>query len=103
MSPKPLSFRYIIIATLLGNTLEWYEYACFAFLAPIFSKIFYPHEDPWVALIYTMLIFSFGCVFRPLGGLFFGYIGDRYGRKIALISSIMLMSFPTFIIGILPT
>ncbi|MBS0625812.1 MAG: MFS transporter [Verrucomicrobia bacterium] len=103
MTRKPISLKFILTATLLGNTLEWYEWATYAFMVPLFSQIFFPSADHLLSLIYTMVGFACGSVFRPIGGLIFGYIGDTYGRKVALIFSVLFMTIPTFAIGILPT
>lgn len=103
MSNRTLQPGLIITATLLGNTLEWFEYLSFAFLAPILAKVFFPEADPLHSLTHTMAGFFFGYLLRPIGGLVFGIIGDRYGRKSALVASILLMSFPTLGIGLLPT
>lgn len=103
MSNRTLRPGLVISATLLGNTLEWFEYLSFAFLAPILAKVFFPEADSLHALSHTMAGFFFGYLLRPIGGLVFGYIGDRYGRKSALVASILLMSFPTLGIGLLPT
>lgn len=93
----------VIAATLLGNTLEWFEYLSFAFLTPIFAKIFFPQLNGWSSIAHTMMGFIFGYLLRPIGGLLFGYLGDRHGRKWALLASIAFMSFPTLVIGLQPT
>ncbi len=103
MSQKPLSLRYIVIATLLGNTLEWYDLATMGFFVPLFSQLFFPNHDAHQALIFTMLVIFCGMITRPFGGILFGYIGDRFGRRAALLVSISLMSIPVLFIGLLPT
>lgn len=103
MTKKPLKLSFVIGATLIGNTLEWYDLVTFGFLIPTFSKIFFPHTNVWLSLTYTMVALVCGSLLRPIGGLIFGFIGDRYGRRIALVTSILLMTGPTLIIGILPT
>ncbi|MBX7067600.1 MAG: MFS transporter [Parachlamydiales bacterium] len=101
MASRTLKPSFAIIATLLGNTLEWFEYLSFAFFIPTFAKVFFSHSPH--ALSNAMIAFSIAYIMRPIGGIFFGYIGDRYGRKRALIASILFMSFPTFLMGIMPT
>ncbi len=103
MSRKPLSLRFIITATLLGNTLEWYDFSTFGFLIPLFSKIFFPNSDAWQSLIHTMIAFFFGSISRPLGGILYGYIGDRYGRRISLLTSVLFMTIPVLLMCFLPT
>lgn len=95
--------KRVILSTMLGNGLEWYDYALYGTFTALISKHFFPAGDDAVALIATFGIFAIGFVMRPLGAMFFGYIGDRYGRKNALALSIMLMAFPTACIGLLPT
>ncbi len=95
--------RLIVSATLIGNTLEWYEFYLFVQFAPIFTALFFPTYSRKAAIVGTFLIFGVGFIARPFGTLFFGHIGDRFGRRIALISSILLMTFPTLCIGLLPT
>jgi MHS family proline/betaine transporter-like MFS transporter len=90
-------------AAFMGTTLEFYDFALFGLLAPIFSTQFFPKEDPIAALIASYLIFAAGFIIRPLGGIVFGYIGDNFGRKKAMLISIIAVMLPTCIIGILPT
>lgn len=92
-----------LLAGIAGNVLEWYDFAVYGFFAPIFAELFFPSEDPQVSLIASFGAFAAGFLMRPLGGAFFGYIGDRIGRKRALNLSVMLMAIPTFLIGLMPT
>jgi len=87
----------------VGNIMEWYDFAVFGFLAPIITLQFFPNDSPLTGLILTYGIFATGYMMRPLGGIFFGYIGDKYGRKKALILSIFMMAIPTVLIGFMPT
>ncbi|MBK8814652.1 MAG: MFS transporter [Methylococcaceae bacterium] len=95
--------KRVIASTMVGNGLEWYDYALYGTFTALISKHFFPQGDDAVALIATFGIFAVGFLMRPLGAMFFGYIGDRYGRKNALALSILLMAFPTACIGLLPT
>lgn len=95
--------RKVIISGMLGNGLEWYDYALYGHMSIIFSKLFFPDGDASKNLILTLLIFASGFVARPLGAIFFGRIGDKYGRKKALTMSMMMMAIPTGCIGLLPT
>ncbi|MBM3184210.1 MAG: MFS transporter, partial [Chlamydiae bacterium] len=95
-------FASIIFAISFGNFLEWYELSLYVYWAPILSKLFFSGDDI-VALIKIFMIFGVGFLARPLGGIFFGRLGDRIGRRKSLILSILLMTFPTFITGLLPT
>lgn len=95
--------RQIITAAMVGNSLEMYDFTLFAFLSPILSSLFFPSDDKIASLIATLGTFAVGYFMRPLGAIFFGYIGDKRGRKKALTLSIILMALPTFFIGLLPT
>jgi len=83
--------------------MEWYDFAVFGFLAPIISAQFFPEENRLTGLVMTYGIFATGYLMRPLGGIFFGWVGDRYGRKSTLVLSILMMALPTIAIALLPT
>ncbi len=95
--------KKLIFVGAIANIFEWYDYALFGLFAPIISMKFFPDDDPNVALLNTFLVFALGYLVRPLGGIFFGVIGDKFGRKKALSSAIMCMAFPTAAIGFIPT
>lgn len=92
-----------IVAGAFGNVLEWYDFAVFGFLAPIMGAQFFPADDPLASLIKVYGVFAAGYLMRPLGGMIFGHVGDRLGRKRALEISILMMAVPTFLVGCLPT
>jgi MHS family proline/betaine transporter-like MFS transporter len=87
----------------IGNVLEWYDFAVFGFVAPLISAQFFPSSDPRSGLIKTFGVFAAGYLARPIGGVFFGQIGDRLGRKRALQISIASMAVPTTLMTVLPT
>ena len=95
--------RKVVISGMLGNGLEWYDYALYGHMSIVFSQLFFPAGDSGKNLILTLLIFAAGFVSRPLGAIFFGRIGDKFGRKKALTMSMMMMAIPTGCIGLLPT
>ena len=90
------------IGGIFGNILEWYDFAVYGFLAPIMGGLFFPADDALGGLIKTYGIFAAGYLMRPLGGIIFGHIGDKYGRKKALQLSITVMAIPTVLVGFLP-
>ncbi len=93
----------IIFSSGLANIFEWYDYALFGHFAPILGAKFFPDSDPSASLLNAFLAFAVGYLMRPLGGVFFGVLGDRFGRKTALSASIICMAVPTMTIGLLPT
>lgn len=96
------SILRIIAAAVFGNALEWYDFTIYAFLAPIIGRQFFPKSTDTVALLATFAVFGIGFVARPLGGVLIGFVGDRAGRKPALLLTIMLMAVGTVAIGLLP-
>jgi MFS transporter, MHS family, proline/betaine transporter len=95
--------RKVVIASMIGNGLEWYDYALYAYSTLIISKLFFPAGNETAHLIATLGIFAVGFVARPFGAIFFGVIGDKFGRRRALVLSILMMAIPTGCIGLLPT
>ncbi len=93
--------RKVVISGMIGNALEWYDYALYAQFAYIIGVKFFPQTE--FVEILTFAVFAAGFVVRPLGGIIFGQIGDRFGRRIALVLGIMLMAIPTAGIGLLPS
>lgn len=92
-----------VVAGAVGNALEWYDFAVFGFFASSIAKQFFPSDDPIAGLISTFGVFAAGYFMRPLGGIIFGRIGDRLGRRRALQVSILVMAVPTTLIAVLPT
>lgn len=95
--------KMAIAAGLFGSTIEWYDFVLYANFAPIFAAIFFPSHDHLTALLLTFGIFATGFLIRPFGALIFGYIGDHFGRRTALIASVCIISLPTLLIGMIPT
>ncbi|AWN16216.1 MFS transporter [Salinisphaera sp. LB1] len=92
-----------IIGGTIGNIMEWYDFALYGFFAPVLSGLFFPSDSHLGSLIATFGVFAVGFFMRPLGGVVFGYIGDRYGRAKVLRLSIITMGLATFLLGALPT
>lgn len=92
-----------ILSSSIGNVVEWYEYTLYAYFATVISKLFFPMEDHFMAMLLTFSTFAIGLAARPLGGIIFGYMGDRVSRKQTLMITMLLMSIPTMCIGLLPT
>jgi MHS family proline/betaine transporter-like MFS transporter len=92
-----------LIAGVIGNLMEWYDFALYGYFASVLSRLFFPGDDPVAATLATWAVFAAGFVMRPLGSAIFGYIGDRWGRRRALLISVIFMGVPTFSLGLLPT
>lgn len=92
-----------VISTFLGNLFEHYDTALFSILSPFIAPLFFPNYDPISALILTYSIIPLGMISRPVGSLLFGYFGDRYGYKKALIFSLFGMGIISGLIALLPT
>jgi MHS family proline/betaine transporter-like MFS transporter len=99
----PAHVKRNTIGGVVGNVLEWYDFAIFGYFAPIIGAQFFPAENQVAALINAFGVFAAGYMMRPLGGLVFGHLGDRLGRKRALQLSVLLMAIPTTLLGLLPT
>ena len=95
--------RAAIVAGVIGNMLEWYDFAVYGYFVPIISQLFFPARTPLVSLLLTFSVFGVGFVMRPVGSVLFGQYGDRHGRKRALSLVIFLMALSTLAVGLLPT
>jgi MHS family proline/betaine transporter-like MFS transporter len=95
--------RRIVLAGLAGNVMEWYDFGTYGFFAATIGQQFFPAHDPAVSLLASFAVFAVGFIGRPMGALIFGHIGDRSGRKRALMASVIMMAVPTMLIGLLPT
>src|SRR5215213_5871702 len=87
----------------IGNLVEWFDFAVYGYLATYIAANFFPSENPTASLLSTFAVFAAAFFVRPLGGLFFGPLGDRIGRQRVLATVIILMSIATFVIGLLPS
>jgi MHS family proline/betaine transporter-like MFS transporter len=92
----------VLIGGAFGNALEWYDFALFGFFAPVIGRLFFPETDRLATLLQAFGVFALGYLARPLGGILFGHLGDRLGRKLALQLSVALMAIPTALVGVLP-
>lgn len=93
-----------VFATGIGNAMEWFDFALYSYLAVIISKNFFsPVENDELKLLFTFATFAIAFLLRPIGGIVFGKVGDKYGRKIVLTFTIIMMAISTLIIGLLPT
>src|SRR5690625_2592320 len=101
---KKEEVRRVIRASVIGATIEWYDFFLYGGVAGlVFNKFFFPSEDPFIGTMLAYTTFAVGFIARPLGGVIFGHIGDKISRKGALIATLLLMGFATFAIGLIPS
>ena len=101
---KPSSIRLVGLASLIGTTIEWYDFFLYGTAAAlVLDKIFFPTFDPFVGRLAALTTYAVGFVARPLGGIIIGHFGDRIGRKSMLVLTLIIMGIATFLIGVLPT
>jgi MHS family proline/betaine transporter-like MFS transporter len=94
--------RRALAACAIGNATEWFDYSTYGFLAIVLGSVFFPSEDPTISLLSSFAVFGVAFAIRPLGGLFFGPLGDKVGRQRILAFTIILMAGATFAAGLLP-
>ena len=98
------SRRRLIPGTVIGSIIEWYDIAIYGQAAAlVFGVLFFPAFSPTAGLVAAFATFGVGYFARPVGAMVFGHIGDRYGRRVALVSTLLLMGVATVLIGLLPT
>src|ERR1700691_2976726 len=94
----------VILAASVGSALEWYDFFLYGTAAAlVFGDLFFPKSDPLTGTLLAFLTFGVGFVVRPLGGVLFGIMGDRYGRKPVLVATLLMIGVGTTAIGLLPT
>lgn len=92
-----------LIAIVIGNILEWYDFVMYGYFAGIIGGLFFPGTSHYASLLASFGVFAAGYLVRPIGGVFLGHIGDKYGRKKSLLTSIGIMSIATITLSVLPT
>src|SRR5262245_11942430 len=103
-TPQRYAVARAVVASTVGTTIEWYDFFLYGTAAAtFFPGLFFPSHDPFTSRILSLGSFTVGFVARPLGGVVFGYLGDRIGRKSTLVATLLLMGVSTFLIGLLPT
>jgi metabolite-proton symporter len=98
------SHRRVLVASAVGSALEWYDFFIYGTAAAlVFGKLFFPKADPAMGTLLSFATFGVAFAARPFGGMFFGHLGDRIGRKPVLVATLLLVGAGTFLIGLLPT
>lgn len=109
MSPSPATAeerrrtRRVVLAGGIGTLIEYYDYGVYGFLAVTMAPLFFPGANPTASLLSALAVFAAAYFFRPIGGIFFGWLGDRSGRKVALAATVISMGVFSSLIGLLPT
>jgi metabolite-proton symporter len=98
------SLRKVIVASLIGTSLEWYDFFLYSTAAAVvFNRLFFPNVSPVTGTLLAFTTAAVGFIARPLGGIVFGHFGDRRGRKQVLVVTLLMMGISTVLIGVLPT
>lgn len=95
--------KSIFLSAISGNILEYYDFTVYAVFSLSIGRTFFPLDTQTIQALYSLSIFSVGFLMRPIGGIIFGYIADRYGRRVSLVTSMIGMTATTFIIGFIPS
>ncbi len=92
-----------LVAACIGNFIEYFDFVIYGYFASVIARLFFPAENQAASLLLTFAVFAISYASRPLGGIIFGHLGDRYGRKIPLSIAIMMIAASTTVIGLMPT
>ncbi len=95
--------RRVLVATGIGNFMEWFDFAVYGFFAVSIGRTFFPTDNPTTSLLSTLAVYGVAFLMRPAGGLFFGSIGDRLGRRKSLSLAVVMMGAATALIALLPS
>lgn len=97
---KPKS---VFLSAISGNILEYYDFTVYSVFSSVIGRTFFSVDSEFIQILLSLGVFAVGFLTRPIGGIFFGYVGDKYGRRISLIISMLGMTVPTFIMGLIPS
>ena len=101
---KTGSVRLVATASLIGTTIEWYDFFLYGTAAAlVFNRLFFPDVDPLTGTLLAFSTYTIGFVARPVGGIVMGHFGDKIGRKSMLVLTLVIMGIATFLIGLVPT
>src|SRR5690606_17163235 len=96
--------RRVVVASVIGATIEWYDFFLYGVVAGlVFNQLYFPSEDAYVGTLLAYATFAVGFIARPLGGVIFGHFGDKVGRKSMLVLTLTIMGVSTVAIGLIPS
>ncbi|MFG5779823.1 MFS transporter [Comamonas sp. J-3] len=102
-SGTPADAKRAAVSGFVGTLIEYYDFSLYGYMAVVIAPLFFPSGDPTVSLLAALAVFGTAYVVRPLGGIVFGHIGDKYGRKTALLGTLVCMGIGSTLMGLLPT
>lgn len=103
-SAESSDIRRVVIASFIGTTIEWYDFFLYGTMAAlVFSQLFFPNFDPHTGTMVSFATYAVGFFARPIGGIIFGHLGDKLGRKSMLVTTLMMLGIATVLMGLLPT
>lgn len=104
MSDNKKAIREVAISSIIGATIEWYDFFLYGVVAGIvFNKLYFPTGDPTISTMLAYVTFAVGFIARPVGGIIFGHYGDKIGRKSMLVLTMMIMGGSTVAVALIPT
>lgn len=104
MSDNKAEIRQVAISSIIGATIEWYDFFLYGVVAGIvFNKLYFPTGDPTISTMLAYVTFAVGFIARPIGGIIFGHFGDKIGRKSMLVLTMMIMGISTVLVAVIPT
>ena len=102
LGPSSAMIRRVTLGATVGSIVEWFDVAVYGYLAVVIGQVFFASDDPTISLLSSFAVFAAAFIVRPRGGIFFGSLGDRIGRRKTLAAVILLVSATTFGIGVIP-
>lgn len=104
MNDNSAAIRRVAISSIIGATIEWYDFFLYGVVAGlVLNKLYFPTGDPTISTMLAYVTFAVGFIARPVGGIIFGHFGDKIGRKSMLVMTMMIMGISTVLVAVIPT